>query len=136
MGRLLPKRFSGVSAVVAGHGVVVTMKKFTLSLPLFLCVFEAFHSSLRRDYLSKIPRSTWVRCSTLRAFHLTEKSGWSTHYQMVSDSPVSIWNRRHHCLQILFLFFKFVTSETKESFATEPMRFWLASIREVSVRKR
>ena len=112
------------------------MKKFTLSIPLCLCVFEAFPWSLRRDYLSKIPRSTWVRSNTLRVFHLTEKSGWSTHCQMVSDSSVSIWNRRHHCLQLLFLFFKFVTSETKESFVTEPMHFWLASTRDVSVRKR
>ena len=64
---------------------------------------------------------------------MPEKPGWSTHGQMVSDSSVSIWNRRHHCLQLLFLFFKFVTSETKESFVTEPMRFWLASIGDVSV---
>ena len=27
-------------------------------------------------------------------------------------------NRRNHCLEILFLLFKFVTSETKESFVT------------------
>ena len=27
-------------------------------------------------------------------------------------------NRRNHCLVILFLLFKFVTSETKESFVT------------------
>ena len=31
---------------------------------------------------------------------------------------IRYYNRRHHCLQTLFFLFKFVTSETKESFVT------------------
>ena len=34
--------------------------------------------------------------------------------------------RRHNYLQTLFLSFKFATSETKEIFLQEPMRFWWA----------
>ena len=58
---------------------------------------------------------------------------WMEYPLSDSNSQVSIWNRRQYCLQLMFLFFKFVKSETKESFVTEPMRFWLASIGDVSV---
>ena len=45
-------------------------------------------------------------------------------------------NRRHHCLQTLFLLFKFVTSETKEYFVSRTNALLvgtLISIGEVSV---
>ena len=52
-------------------------------------------------------------------FHLFAKLE-RTNNKILYTSPrnVKLGNRRHHCLQTLFLVFKFVTSKTMESFVS------------------